>query len=144
MPVAGATLAVVLCWSLLACSNAGDAAYGRGMDLYSAKRYAEAATHLEHAAQADHVLGMATLASMLLKGEGVPRDATQAALWFEKAANLGNVECQSIIGLLYFNGIGVQHDPAKARTWLSKAAGNGDKQSAWILENLAERGAARF
>ena len=144
MPVAGPTLAVVLCWSLLACSNADDAAYGRGMDLYSAKRYAEAVTHLEQAAHADHVLGMATLASMLLKGEGVPRDATQAALWFEKAANLGNVECQSIIGLLYFNGIGVQHDPAKARTWLSKAAGNGDKQSAWILENLAERGVARF
>ena len=71
-----------------------------------------------------------TLASMLLKGEGVQRHATQAALWFEKAANLGNVECQSIIGLLYFNGIGVQHNPAKARTWLTKAAGNGDKQSA--------------
>ena len=110
----------------------------------SAKRYADAATHLEQAAHADHVLGMATLASMLLKGEGLPRDATRSALWFENAANLGNVECQSIIGLLYFNGIGIQHDPAKARTWLSKAAGNGDKQSAWILENLAERGVARF
>ena len=108
MPVAGPALAVVLCWSLLACSNAGDAAYGRGMDLYSAKRYAEAATHLKQAAHADHVLGMATLASMLLKGEGVPRDTTQAG------------------------------------TWLSKAAGNGDKQSAWILENLAELGVARF
>ena len=114
---------MVLCWSLLACSNAGDAAYGRGMDLYSAKRYAEAATHLKQAAHADHVLGMATLASMLLKGEGVPRDATQAALWFEKAANLGNVECQSIIGLLYFNGIGVQPDPAKRGPGWAKRQG---------------------
>ena len=52
---------------------------------------------------------------MLLKGEGVPRDATQTALWLEKAANRGNVECQSIIGLLYFNGIVVQHDPAVRR-----------------------------
>ena len=61
---------MVLCWSLLACSNAGDVAYGRGMDLYSAKRHAEAATHLEQAAQADHVLGMATLASIVAERRG--------------------------------------------------------------------------
>ena len=81
---------------------------------------------------------------MLLKWQGVPRDAAKAAMWFEHAASLGHVESQSIVGLLYFNGIGVPHDTAKARIWLTKAAGNGDKQSAWVLDNLAERGAMRL
>lgn len=144
MSVAGSTLVVLLFWSLLACSHAGDAAYGRGMDLYRAKHYAEAAIELEQAANAGHVHGMGMIATMLLKGQGVARDAAQAAIWFEQAATLGNVESQSIVGLLYFNGIGVPHDASKGRIWLTKAAGNGDKQSAWVLQNLAERGALRL
>ena len=81
MSVAGSTLVVLLFWSLLACSHAGDAAYGRGMDLYRAKHYAEAAIELEQAANAGHVHGMGMIATMLLKGQEVAREVLSQSLF---------------------------------------------------------------
>lgn len=135
---------LMLCLALLACAKPGEDHYGRGMDAYREKDYAAAANYLQQVADSGHVLGMATLAGMLPQGKGVPRDAVKAASWFEKAADQGYVEAQSITGLLYFNGIGVNPDAAKAHLWLGKAAAQGDTQSAWVLENLAERGAIRL
>ena len=130
--------------ALLACAKLGADHYGRGMDAYREKDDAAAANYLQQAADSGHVLGMATLAGMLLQGKGVPPDAVKAAGWFEKATNQGYVEAQSITGLLFFNGIGVKHDAAKAHLGLGKAAAQGDTQSASVLENLAERGAMRL
>ena len=75
----------MLCLALLACAKPGEDHYGRGMDAYREKDYAAAANYLQQAADSGHVLGMATLAGMLLQGKGVPRDAVKAASWFEKA-----------------------------------------------------------
>lgn len=136
--------AILLILIAAACAEPGEDAYGRGMDAYGAKRYAEAATHLQQGAEAGYVLSMATLGGMYLKGKGVLANPVHAASWFEKAATLGNREAQSIVGLLYFNGIGVKTDTSQARFWLRKAAAQGDKQSAWVLENLIERGTMRL
>jgi uncharacterized protein len=145
MSVSRTRIAYLLCcFVLMACAQAGEADYDKGMDAFSEKRFSDAAQHLQKSADAGHLLGMATLASMLLKGQGVARNANQAAQWFEKAANRGHVDSQAILGLLYFNGIGVASDTAKARFWLTKAAGQGDKQSTWVLENLVERGVMRL
>jgi TPR repeat protein len=135
---------LVLLVFLLACAKPGEEAYGRGMDAYAKKHYAESARYLEKGAQEGHLLSMATLATLYLKGTGIPPDPRKAAFWFEQAAIGGNVISQSIIGLLYFNGIGVKQDLGQARKWLAKAAANGDTKSAWVLENLAERGALRL
>ena len=135
---------VLYCLALMACSKAGEADYGKGVDAFLERRFSDAVPYLQKSADAGHVLGMATLASMLLKGQGVARAANQAAQWFEKAANRGHADSQSILGLLYFNGMGVAPDTAKARFWLTKAAEQGDKQAAWVLENLVERGVLRL
>ena len=111
---------------IIACSKADETDHGKGMDAFAEKRFTDAAQYLQKSADAGHILGMATLASMLLKGQGIARNPNQAAQWFEKAANRGPVDSQSILGLLYFNGIGVP------------------KQSAWVLENLVERGVIRL
>ena len=129
---------------IIACSKAGETDHGKGMDAFAEKRFTDAAQYLQKSADAGHILGMATLASMLLKGQGIARNPNQAAQWFEKAANRGPVDSQSILGLLYFNGIGVPPHAAKARLWLMKAAAQSDKQSAWVLENLVERGVIRL
>lgn len=135
---------LLCCVFLTACAPTGEADYGKGMDAFSEKRFSDAGQYLQKSADAGHLLGMATLASMLLKGQGVARNPNRAAEWFEKAANQGHVDSQAILGLLYFNGIGVAPDTAKARFWLTKAAGQGDKQSAWVLDNLVERGTMRL
>jgi TPR repeat protein len=136
--------ALLLVFIIAACAQRGEEAYGRGMGAYGAKRYAEAATYLQQGAVAGHVLSMATLGGMYLKGTGVPANPVKAAGWLEKAASLGNREAQSIVGLLYFNGMGVKRDATQARFWLRKAAAQGDKQSSWVLENLIERGTIRL
>lgn len=144
MPLIQSCLVVLACVILIACANAVDDNYGKGMDAYAAKNFAIAATHLERVAHAGHVLATAQLASMYLKGEGVIRDMSQAAKWFRIAAEKYNVDSQAILGLLYYNGLGVPKDNAQARVWLGKAAKQGDKQAAWVLENLAVRGAMRL
>ena len=93
---------LMLCLALLACAKPGEDHYGRGMDAYREKDYAAAANYLQQAADSGHVLGMATLAGMLLQGKGVPRDAVKAAGWIEKTANQGYVEAQSITGPALF------------------------------------------
>ena len=135
---------LLCCLALMACTQAGEADYGKGMDAFSEKRFSAAVQYLQKSADAGHLLGMVTLASMMLKGQGIARNPNQAAQWFEKAANQGHVDSQAILGLLYFNGIGVAPDTAKARFWLTKAAGQGDRQSAWVLDNLVERGTMRL
>ena len=144
MSVVRARAATFLCFAFIACSPPGETDYGKGMDAYAEKRFTDAAPYLQKSAAAGHILGMATLAGMLLKGQGMARNSALAAEWFEKAANQGHADSQAILGLLYVNGIGVPHDAAKARLWLAKAAGQGDQQSAWVLENLVERGVMRM
>ena len=134
----------LFCLAIAACSLPGETDYANGIDAYADQRFTDAAPYLQKSAQAGHVLGMAMLAGMLLKGQGIARDATRAAEWYEKAASRGHADSQAILGLLYVNGIGVPHDATKARLWLGKAAEQGDKQSAWVLENLVERGVMRL
>ena len=62
------------------------------------------------------------------KGEGVPKDMSQAVYWFEKAAEQGDVSEQGHVAYYYYNGIGVQKDLVKAAYWWRKAAEQGSAE----------------
>jgi TPR repeat protein len=74
------------------------------------------------------------------KGEGVPQDYAQAALWFRKAAEQGNAEAQFILGDLYYEGKGVPQDYTQAALWYRKAAEQGDTLAQGGLGLLYESG----
>jgi TPR repeat protein len=55
-------------------------------------------------------------------GDGIDRDATQAAFWYKKLANKGIAKAQLALGLKYIRGEGIARDDKQAVHWLSLAA----------------------
>jgi len=68
----------------------------------------------------------AALADMYLRGEGRPKDLTEAARWFRRAAEQGNATAQYNLATMYANGEGVPRDTAQAANWYRRAAEQGD------------------
>jgi formylglycine-generating enzyme required for sulfatase activity len=64
----------------------------------------------------------AKLGLMYAKGDGVPKDSTEAAKWYRKAADQGNAKAQCNLGVMYAKGDGVPQDSAEAAGWYRKAA----------------------
>ncbi len=73
------------------------------------------------------------LAQMYYDGNGVTKDAAQAAAWYRKAAEQGDVEAQFWIGALYHLGEGVSKDTVQSVAWHRKAAEQGDAASQAML-----------
>ena len=68
------------------------------------------------------------------KGNGVPKDYSQAVVWFRKAAAAGNADAMNYLGVLHENqGFGVPHDEAQAAVWYGKAAKLGHSSSMFFL-----------
>lgn len=77
------------------------------------------------------------LARMYLDGNGIARDARQAARWLFLAAEKGHLESEAVLGQLLFNGYpGVPPQRARGLMWLSLAHDSvGDKaKDGWILD----------
>jgi len=94
----------------------------------------EVAAFVREAAEAGSAEAQARLGQMLLDGDGVTRDATEAFGWFERAALAGHLEAANMIGRCYDLGWGVAVDKAKAAAWFRQAAGRG---LAWAKYNYA-------
>ena len=68
------------------------------------------------------------LGIMYVSGQGVPKDAAQAAKWYRLAAAQGNARAQTSLGTMYASGLGVPQDYAQAAKWFRLAA---DQANAW-------------
>lgn len=67
------------------------------------------------------------------RGEGVPKDEAQAAIWYRKSAEQGDADAQTNLGLLYATGKGVPQDHAQAAVWFRKAAEQGVAKAQYNL-----------
>jgi len=56
-----------------------------------------------------------------LTGQGVPRDATRAAVSFLEAARMGEPQAQFQLGIMFMDGLGVPRDLLWAWFWLNRA-----------------------
>ena len=66
------------------------------------------------------------LGLIYFKGEGVPKNDTEAVKWFRKAADQGHATAQFNQGLMYASGIGgVPENDTEAVKWYRKAADQG-------------------
>jgi len=92
--------------------------------------------NLKAAAERGDSLAQFRLGGAYLKGEGLPQDSAQAAVWFERAAMAGVVQAQDLIGNLYRIGQGVKKDPVEAAKWLRQAA-EGGLEDAQFFTGLA-------
>lgn len=116
-----------------ATSDEGERAYKSG-DYSTALR-----VFRPLAAQGD-AKAQSRLGNMYSKGNGVPQDYGQSAVWFHKSADQGFAKAQHNLGVLYEQGLGVGQDYAQAAFWYHKAAEQGLDASQVNLGILYEKG----
>jgi TPR repeat protein len=93
----------------------------------------QAASWYQKAAETGFALAQNNLATMYMKGLGVPKDEAKAFAWFRKAAERGIVQAQSNVGISYEFGNGVAKDAVQAAIWYRKAAERGFAQAEFNL-----------
>jgi TPR repeat protein len=92
-----------------------DAAYGRG-------DYATTYRLLKPLAEQGNAKAQYNLGIMYEKGQGVPKDDTEAAKRWQKAAELGYARAQYNLGFMYEKGQGVPQDYVLSHMWFNLAA----------------------
>ena len=111
-----------------------EAGAGVEKDPAQAERlYSQASAQRLKAAEQGDVGAQLQLGLQYLHGEGVQRDAVQAAVWIQKAAEAGHPKAQFMLGNLYYFGRGTEKDYNQAVLWYRKAADQGDIQGIYHL-----------
>jgi len=110
-----------------------DAAYSRG-------DYATTYRLLKPLAEKGNDKAQYNLGIMYGKGQGVPKNDTEAAKWFRKAAERGNAFAQVNLGFMYAKGQGVPKDDTEAVKWFRKAAEQGIPKAQFNLGIMYEKG----
>ena len=74
----------------------------------------------------ENAIAWTKLGKMHAEGDGVPKNAAEAAKWFRLAADQGNAEAQAKLGELYADGNGVEKNVTEAAKWFRLAADQGN------------------
>jgi TPR repeat protein len=114
----------------------GSSFYEKGFSAYKEKKYKEAVSWYEKAADRGHVYAWTILGAMYLTGDGVPRNYEKAYYWSEKAAVKGVAEAQNNLGVLYQHGAGVSQNYDTAKYWYQQALENGYSKASEQIVNI--------
>ncbi len=74
------------------------------------------------------------------KGQGVPKNLNEAAVWYRKAAEQGHAKAQNEFGFASWEGRGVQKNHSIAVGWFRKAAEQGQARAQFNLGYALEIG----
>lgn len=103
--------------------GSADAQSWLGYILDLAEENTEAVRWYRAAAEQGNKEGLAGLADMYAKGEGVDKDLAEARTLYEKAADGGHDRAARVLVHAYENGgLGVEPDAGKAAYWKSRSA----------------------
>src|SRR6185369_16357394 len=83
--------------------------------------------------------GQYNLANLLLRGEGMRRDPTQAFDWYLRAAHQGHAKSMNLVGRFLEEGWEVPADPQAALEWYRRSAAGGDFRGQYNLATLLLR-----
>jgi hypothetical protein len=111
-----------------------------GTRAYEAGDYVTALKEWKPLAEAGDVAAMRNLGQMYRLGQGVERDAVEAARWYRKAADIGFDRAQANLAAMYLSGEGVDRDPARAAYWFELAARQGHVIAMYNLGLMYELG----
>lgn len=123
-------------------SNLAGAYFAKGV---MTEESAERAECIRKAAERGHRGAQVALANLYYKGNGVPKDAGQAAFWYRRAASAGGTfdgRAALALARLYMAGEGVVRDLDEASKWVDLAIQRLDayEQRIAALKKKAERG----
>lgn len=119
--------------------------YYRGWTFYQQDYYLSAALDFARALQFDpgHSKSLYALGHLYQRGEGLNRDAREAAQLYLRAARQGYAEAQLDAGTLYLNGQGIEQSVRRARHWFGEAAKQGHLEAMLELGRTYLEGADR-
>lgn len=124
----------------LAQSGDVDAQRTLGEIAFGQRAFAEAGRWYAAAAAAGDERARTRLGLQFLRGQGVAKDATQAAALLQAGAAAGDAEAMAALGALLATGEGMPQDRAKALTFSRRAAALGNADAMNNLAALIERG----
>ena len=133
--------AAVIAMALSLAPVAADADNAQAEAAYDRGELAEAMVIWLAVAEEGDAAAQYNVATLLRKGEGVPRDAAAAASWYEQAAQQGHHHAQVNLGRLYLEGDGVKRDLGRAFHWFDEAAHADFPPAQYYLATLYESGA---
>jgi len=102
---------------------------------------ARAASLYRLAAEGGDALAQDMLSWMLLEGEVIPSDSTEARHWASLAAEKGIAASMTRLGLLHHHALGVERDVTEAARWWRRAAALGDADGQAMLGAALHLGA---
>ena len=100
--------------------------YTDAMSVLRAGDSAKAAPLFRQAADLGDARAMNELANLYRRGDGLPRNPSEALKWFTKSAEAGNASAMVFLGSMYAAGDGVLKKPADALRWFHQAADAGN------------------
>ena len=135
-PIRALLAAVLPLW----LATSAWAGFDEGLAAYYRGDYATALEEWLPVAEQGHADAQYNLGSMYDEGQGVPRDAAEAAKWHRKAAVQGHADAQLSLALMYSYGDGVPQDYTKAAKWYRLAAEQGRARAQYILGIMYVKG----
>jgi uncharacterized protein len=105
-----------------------DDEFSRGLSAFNSGDYAIALDIWRPLAERGEPRSEAGIGFMYHRGQGVPADDREAAVWLGRAAEQGQAEGQLMLGILFYYGRGVAQSYVRAYAWcdLAEINGNGD------------------
>ena len=125
---------------LLAAASAAAGDLDTGMHAYHRGDYAGALGEFRPLAEQGDAAAQFALGFMYERGEGVPADPRQAALWYHEAAEQGYAAAQYNLGVMYRTGEGVPADSRQAALWYREAAEQGNAAAQYSLGVMRQTG----
>jgi TPR repeat protein len=128
--------------TILVLSLAAPVAAGPVEDAIAARSGGDYATALRlwrPLANQGDAFAQFNLGLMYFRGEGVPQNHDEAAMWFWLAANQGFASAQYNLGIMYSAGQGVPQDYVLAHMWFDLSAAQGDPLAAAHRDRMAAR-----
>lgn len=108
-----------------------------GLAALKAGDFVAAHSRFKAAADAGNGQALNNLATLYLRGQGVPKSTEQAIEYFAAGAQAGNAQAAANLGSLYARGLeGVRPDSALATQWFQRAHALGHARAAEYLRAL--------
>lgn len=114
----------------------GASTYGVQHELCDVQEAEKKVKDYRNAAKQNSATAQFNLGVCYVKGDGVPKDYTEAARWFRLSAEQGNDSAQKNLGVLYCLGYGVPKDTKEGMRWLKEAADQGNKEARELLVEI--------
>jgi len=110
---------------MLGCAVTWAGSLEEGVAAHQRGEYATALGSFRSLADAGNAAAQFNLGQMHRLGQGVPRNAVEAARWYHFAAAQGDAQSQYNLGVMYYNAQGVPRNFVFSHMWLTLSATSG-------------------